>query len=531
MNFKFVTLACAGALLMVACASTSTGSTSTSKAGGTVIIGVPNDAAVSNPDISSDYPDSAVGTLVYEGMTIARLDGNVDPGLASSWEVSSDGLTFTFHLRTTNWTDGQPFTADDVVYTLTQVAPQYSATFSGTADTVGSVTAPDAHTVVIKLNKPYGPFLQALSSDAGAGILPKHLFQGTDIAKNPASLQHPVGTGPFMMGEWVAGDHITLVKNPHYWMSGHPYLDKIIYQIIPSSTSMVLALQSGQVQYLDPDQIAETDYPTIKSDPNLQLNPDTFPASDDLMFFNVTNGGPTSNVQVRQALAMAVDRHFLLKSLYSGVGDVGHEPIDTRLKWAVNSKIDYDKMYAFDTNKANSLLDSAGFPKKSDGTRFSLDFVVSSAHPPYVAAGQAMQQWFQQIGVKLNIVSLDDDTATVRIFEQRKFDITIQGYTTRNDPGLGIVREFSTNRIGKDFGNPSGYSNPQVDQLALQGQSQSTNAARKPYYDQLQEIIANDLPVMLILQREDQDASTKKLHDLWNGDEGYGAWWLAWIEH
>ena len=533
MNFRYVTAAVAVGMMLVACGSSSTGTSSSGspKPGGTVIIGVPNDAAVSNPDISSDYPDSAVGTLVYEGMTIARLDGNVDPGLASSWEVSSDGLQFTFHLRTTNWTDGQAFTSDDVVYTLTQVAPQYSATFSGTADTVASVTASDAHTVVIKLNKPYGPFLQALSSDAGAGILPKHLFQGTDIAKNPASLQHPVGTGPFMMGEWVAGDHITLIKNPHYWQSGHPYLDKIIYQIIPSSTSMVLALQSGQVQYLDPDQIAQTDYPTIKSDGNLQLNPDTFPASDDLMFFNVTNGGPTSNVQVRHALAMAVDRNFLLKSLYSGVGDVGKEPIDTRLKWAVNPKVDYTTMYPFDTNKANSILDSAGFPKKSDGTRFSLDFVVSSAHPPYVAAGQAMQQWFQQIGVKLNIVSLDDDTATVRIFEQRKFDITIQGYTTRNDPGLGIVREFSTSRIGKDFGNPSGYSNPQVDQLALQGQSQSTNDARKPYYDQLQEIIGNDLPVMLILQREDQDASTKKLHDLWNGDEGYGAWWNAWIDH
>jgi len=126
MNFRYVTAAVAVGMMLVACGSSSTGTSSSGspKPGGTVIIGVPNDAAVSNPDISSDYPDSAVGTLVYEGMTIARLDGNVDPGLASSWEVSSDGLQFTFHLRTTNWTDGQAFTSDDVVYTLTQVAPQ-----------------------------------------------------------------------------------------------------------------------------------------------------------------------------------------------------------------------------------------------------------------------------------------------------------------------------------------------------------------------------------------------------------------------
>src|SRR5689334_22227511 len=287
MRFRLMTGVAAAALFVVACGNSSPSGGSSAKAGGTVIIGVPNDASVTNPDISSDYPDAAVGTLVYEGMVISRLDGGVDPGLASSWDISSDGLTFTFHLRTTNWTDGQAFTSADVVYTLTQVAPQYSAFFAGTSGSIQSVSAPDAHTVQIKLTKPYGPFLNALAADSGAAILPQHIFQGTDIAKNPASLQHPVGTGPYMMSEWVAGDHITIVKNPHYWMSGHPLIDKLIYQIIPSSTSMVLALQSGQVQYVDPDQISQTDYPTIKSAGTLQLNTDTFPASDDLMFFNV----------------------------------------------------------------------------------------------------------------------------------------------------------------------------------------------------------------------------------------------------
>jgi peptide/nickel transport system substrate-binding protein len=249
------------------------------------------------------------------------------------------------------------------------------------------------------------------------------------------------------------------------------------------------------------------------------------------MFFNVRGNRPTANVQVRHALAMAVDRSFLLKSLYSGVGDVGTEAIDTRLKWAVDSKVNYSTMYPFDAAKANALLDSAGFPKASNGIRFSLNYVVSAAHPPYVSAGQAMQQWFQAIGVKLNLVTLDDQTATVRIFEQGNFDITMEGYTTRNDPATGIVREFTSSRIGKDFGNASGYSNPQIDQLALQGQSQSVNSARKPFYDQMQEIIANDLPVMLILQRTDFDASTKKLQGVWNGDEGYGSWWDATIQH
>jgi peptide/nickel transport system substrate-binding protein len=520
------------ALVLAACSTTSNSTTGgTAKSGGTVVIGVPNDASVTNPDISSDYPDAAVGTLIYEGLVISRLDGGVDPGLAKSWTVSSDGLTFTFKLNNANWTDGQAFTSDDVVYTLTQVAPQYSAFFSGTAANIQSVTAPDAHTVKIVLGQPYGPFLNALAADSGAAILPKHIFQGSDIAKNPASLQHPVGTGPYMMSDWVSGDHITLVKNPHYWASGKPHIDKLIYKVIPSSSSMILALRSGEVQYLDPDQIDQTNYPTIKSSGTLQLMPDTFPASDDLLFFNVRGSRPTAKADVRHALAMAIDRNFLLKSLYSGVGTVGTEPIDTRLKWAVDSKVNYSTMYPFNISKANSLLDSAGYPKGSNGSRFTLDFVVSASHPPYIAAGQAMQQWFQQIGVNLKLESLDDQAATTRIFTDGNFDLTIQGYTTRNDPALGIVREFTSGRINKAFGNASGYSNPTVDSLASQGQSQSTQKERAKYYDQMQEIIAQDLPVMLLLQRVDFDASTKKLQGVWNGDEGYGSWWDATIQH
>ena len=518
--------------LAVAGCGTSSGTSSNIQLGGTVVIGVPNDANVSNPDISSDYPDAAVGCNIYEGLTVSRLDGNVDPLLAKSWTVSADGLTFTFHLVTATWHDGKPFTSADVVYTYTQVAPQYSAVFTSTAGVLSSVSATDDHTVVMTLSHPYGPFLSALACDSGAAILPKHLFENTDITKNPASLQHPVGTGPFMISDWVSGDHITVVKNPHYWVSGQPYLDKLIYQIIPSASSMVLALQSGGVQYLDPDQISQTDYPTIKSNPNLQLNSDLFPASDDLLFFNVTGKRPTANKDVRHALAMAIDRNFLLKSLYSGVGNVGVEAIDTRLKWAVDSKVNYSTLYPFDVAKANSILDSAGFPKGANGIRFTIDYVVSASHPPYVSAGQAMKQWFEQIGVTLKLETLDDQATTTRVFTDRNFDMTIQGYTTHNDPALGIVREFTTSRIGKAFGNPSGYSNPQVDQLAAQGGAQATNAARVTYYNQMQEIIADDLPVMLILERIDFDASSKKLQGIWSpGQEGYGDWQVATLQH
>jgi peptide/nickel transport system substrate-binding protein len=513
---------------LTACAGSNNQESGTPTNGGTVVIGVGNDAALLNPDLTTNSPDGMVGCLMYQGLVAARMDGNVDPLLAKSWTESPDGTTFTFHLVNAQWQDGQPFTSADVKYTLEQVSAKYSAVFARVAANIASINTPDPQTVVIQLTHPYGPFLFALSCNSGAAILPAHLFSGTDPSKNAASQTKPVGTGPFQLSEWVAGDHITLTKNQHYWVAGQPHISKLVVQIIPSAPSRLLALSAGQVQYLPYDNVDFNDYGTIRSSSTMYLHDELFPAPDDILFFNIRSG-PTSNVQVRQALAMAIDRDYLLKAVWSGIGSVGVSSFDTRIAWAYDPATDYRKLYPFDVAKSKSALDAAGYKPGADGTRFTLDYVVSTTQQPYVDAGQALTSMFAAVGVKLKVEALDNISMTQRVFKEGKFDLSMQGYTTYGDPALGIVRQFVSSTINTAFGNASGYSNPKVDQLCVEGQNAATQQDRAKFYRQVQEVIAADLPSLIVHQRVAYDAASRRVQGAWGNEIGYGNWATAWI--
>jgi peptide/nickel transport system substrate-binding protein len=518
----------AGLTLAVTACDHSTAGAASPRSGGTAVVGVANDAGMVNPDLTTNSPDGVIGCIVYEGLVAARMDGKIDPLLARSWDVSPDGRQYTFHLVNAKWQDGQDFTSADVKYTLLNVSLKYSAILSRVAKDIASIDTPDAHTVVVKLNDPYGPFLLSLNCNSGGAILPEHLFRGTDPTQNPASVQKPVGTGAFSLTDWVRGDHITLSKNPTYWQ-GLPRLDRIVFKIIPSASSRLLALQSGEVQYLPYDAVQFNDYNTSRSSNKLYLHDELFPPPDDIMFFNVRRA-PTSTVQVRQALAYATDTPYLLKTVWFNVGSVGKSSFDSRIAWAYNRTVDYSKQYALDTTKAKSLLDAAGFKPGPDGTRFSLDYVVSSGQQPYVDAGQALKTMWAAVGVNLKLDVVDQNTMVQRVFKDGSFDVTLQGYTTYGDPALGIVRQFVSSGIGIPFANASGYSNPQVDTLAAEGQAAPTQSRRASYYEQIQVIIAKDLPSYILHERTAYDAASKTLHDLWNNHIGYGDWQLAWLE-
>lgn len=526
---QLVLVMLAGLTLTVATWDRSTEGAAAPKSGGTAVIGVANDAGLVNPDLTTNSPDDMIGCTIYQGLVAARMDGKIDPLLAKSWEISRDGRQYTFHLVDAKWQDGQDFTSADVKYTLLNVSLKYSAILSRVAKDIASIDTPDARTVVIKLNDPYGPFLLSLNCNSGGGILPEHLFQGTDPTTNPASLGNPVGTGAFKLTEWVRGDHITLSKNPTYWQAGLPRLNRVIYKIIPSASSRLLALQSGEVQYLPYIAVQFNDYNTIRSSAKLYLHDELFPPPDDIMFFNVRRG-PTATRQVRQALAYATDTAYLLKTIWFNVGSVGKSSFDSRIAWAYNPQVDYSKQYALDPAKAKALLDAGGFKPGANGTRFSLDYVVSSGQQPYVDAGQALKVMWTAVGVSLQLDVVDANTTAQRVFKDGNFDVAMQGYTTYGDPALGIVRQFVSSGIGAPFANASGYSNPQVDALAAQGQAAPTQQQRATYYRQIQLTIAKDLPSFIVHERTAYDAATRTLHDLWNNHIGYGDWQLGWVE-
>lgn len=502
----------------------------TPQPGGSMVMGMTGDPPTVNPAITAGAPDRLVGCMVYEGLIRIAAGLHIVPALAKSWEVSPDGLTYTFHLVTTKWQDGVPFTSSDVSFSLRNVNGKFGPLFSAPYHSIISIETPDPSTVVIKLAHPFGPLLLSLACDQNGGILPEHLFVDTDVLRNPATLTQPVGTGPFRLTEWVHGDHMALQHNPTYWRAGRPYLNEIVVKFLPNPASRVLALQSGEIDYINEYYLPSSFYQTVAAIKNLQTREAGLYA-DFVVILN-TDLPPLDKTEVRQALMMAIDRDYIAKAAFSGLGSVGVGPIDSRIAWAYNTAVDYRKMYPYDPEKARQLLDAAGVKPRSDGIRFAVDLVFDSTRSEYGPLSVALQKFWSAIGVRVNLRGSERHIVLKRVYSDYDFGATIQNYGTSGDPALGIARLFVTSSIkqGAVFNNASRYSNPEVDKLFAEGQNSTMLEQRAAYYRRVQEILARDLPTLTINQMGEYDALSRRLHNmLLSQDEPF--WDDVWIEH
>ena len=307
-------------------------------------------------------------------------------------------------------------------------------------------------------------------------ILPAHVFRDTDVLKNPATTTMPVGNGPFMLSEWVRGDHLTFVRNPNYWRAGKPYLDSLVVKIMPDSSARILALQAGEIDFVDEYYFPLSAYKLFSGDPRFDVHDVSYP-SDDLIIFNTRNA-PLDKPQVRQALLTALDRDYIHKNVFYDTGSIARSSIDTRIPWAYDPAVDYEKMYAYDPAKAAKLLDEAGVKPGADGVRFSVRLSFDTGRPEYTSFAQAIQRYWQAIGVKAVLEGAERPVVLKRVYADYDFDATLQNYTTSGDPALGISRLYTTESINKaaTFNNASGYSNPEVDALFAKGRDAASQA-------------------------------------------------------
>jgi peptide/nickel transport system substrate-binding protein len=500
----------------------------TPRPGGTAVFIIGADPPSANPVLTSSSDVITVGCLVYQGLTTMLPDGSVKPLLAKSWTISPDGKTYTFELNHATWQDGQPFTSEDVQFSLLQANAKYNPVFAAAGRMIDSIDTPAPDKVVIHLKSEFGPFLLSLGCFHGGAILPAHIFKGTDIPSNPASISKPVGTGAYMISSWTRGDNIQFVKNPHYWEAGKPYLDKLIGKIITQPSDRVQALLSGDADFLTYFYLPVTDYAAVKANPDYQLTPSPTPPSQDILFLNVTHK-PLDSKEVRHALMIATNRDYLMKSAFRNIGVVGTSPFPKQVPWWTDPNINYETMYPYDPVKAGSMLDELGLKRGADGTRFSVRFVYATDDAESAAVALAIKDMWRQIGVNVIIDASERTTTTKKMFIDRDFDLALTAYTSFYDPALGIARAFVTSSIGKPFGNPTGYSNPTVDDLFQKAATLTAQDQRGAIYRQLQVILADDLPEINLRDRLPMDASSKKLHGM--EDENPGATWRnAWLD-
>ncbi|AOB32434.1 hypothetical protein AKI39_19470 [Bordetella sp. H567] len=499
--------------------------------GGTAIMVLGTDPLSLSPDTTSSVPDVAVACQVYDALVRFKQGFEIVPSLAKSWQVSPDGLTYTFQLENAKWHDGQAVTSDDVKFTLLEISSKYGPRFEAAGRFIDSIDTPARDSVVIHLKKPFGPFLFSLACEQNAAIMPAHLLRGTDILKNPAVLTNPVGNGPFKFKEWVRGDHVELVRNDDYWRKdkGEPFLDRLIVKTMPDTSSRILALRAGEVDYIVPDYMPLSSVQMVLSQPKqFSAQEVSYPGSD-IVILNTTRP-ELAKPEVRQALYVAMDRKFLHEKVFFGLGGIPKSAFDTRL-WAYDPAVDYDKLFPYDPARAAKMLDDAGAKPGPDGKRFVIRLLFETGKPEFQQAAQALQRFWEAVGVKVELQGAERPVILKRVYSDYDFDATLQTYTTLGDPALGIARTYVSSAIhkGTTFNNASQYSNPEIDKLFDQGRDAHDQAERKRIYAQIQQILARDMPVLNLHQQPQYAVASTRLHGLWQAanQQWWGSVWLS----
>jgi len=412
---------------------------------------------------------------------------------------------------------------------LEEVSANYGAKFKAASKHITSIETPDPRTVVIELDAPFGPFLFSLSSYSSAAILPKHIFSGTNPLENPASLDKPVGTGPFMLKEWVHGSHVTLERNPNYWQPGKPNLDQIILKQIPDPASRVLVLKAGEVDYCSYFYFPKEHIKDVLNDPRLQIRQQGVPQNH-VVVFNVRRA-PFDNPKVRQALFTALDREYIKKVVYQDQGKIMKNHIDSRLPWAHDSTLDLSKMYSHNIEHAKAMLDDAGQKADSDGKRFDVHYIFDARDSSYERMGQVLKSMWGKIGVNVMLDARPREGFIKEAFMEWNFDVYTQAYTTSGDPALGVSRLYTTSAIEKrPYVNASGYSNPEVDKLFDAGGIGTSPEARGVHYKALSHILADDLPIFPMWETAQINVATKRTRGKWAWGTGYSFWEEVWVD-
>jgi peptide/nickel transport system substrate-binding protein len=455
--------------------------------------------------ISSDSPDQMVAAQVFSGLLDQDALGKLIPDLAEKWEVSPDGLTLTFQLNpNAKFHDGVPVTAEDAAFTIGQILPTNHPRGPSWAGNLEYARADGPHTLVIKLKNPAPWFLGFIGAHrgvSGAYIMPKHLYAGTDIRRNPKN-NAPIGSGPFKFVAWQRGSHVEMERNPNYFKPNLPYLDRMIVQIMPDASARMIALQSKQVDYISATDTPLEQVPALK-DAKFQLvdqSANVF-ACVQMMLVNVRgnkdSNKPLADQRVRQALAYALNRDEINDKSGLGFGEVARSILSSRppVGWAFTGEYD---VYKRDVERANRMLDEAGFRRAANGTRFALRIDKTSGREIEVRSWDIMRDQLRAVGIELRPQILDRPAFVDKVFTNWDFDLAMQQFCGGPDPDIGIASRidsrFKDNKL--PFANGMGYGNAAVDALIDAEGKMVAEADRRKAWGEIQKILMNDLPML-----------------------------------
>jgi len=440
-----------------------------------------------------------VTTKIFDGLLEFDWEWKPQPSLAESWTVAPDGKSVTFKLRpNVKFHDGKPFTSADVQFTIMDVLRKAHPAGGNVFKDVTAVDTPDAHTAIVRLANP-APYLLPHLSAFVSPMIPKHIYGNGDI-RNHAYANKPIGTGPFKFTEWKRGEYVRLDRNPTYWRKGQPYLDRIVVRFIPDASTRSALIEKGEahvaglgaVPYQDVKRLVALDTVevTTKGTELIGLTAE--------LIMN-TKRPPFDNVKVRQAVAYAVDRQFIVDKIWFGYARPATGPISSSNRVGLYNSNVRNYNVADRLDRANKLMDEAGFPRKSDGTRIEITHDIIPYGEEWRRYGEAVKQQLASVGIKVNLRYEDVPTWLKRIFTDYDFDLTTNFQGNQADPVIGVMhRAFHTANIkkGTPFMNAARWGNAETDDFLDQAARENDREKRRAMYHRMQEIAAEQVPVI-----------------------------------
>lgn len=458
----------------------------------TVTLGQGAEPVELDPQNVTDNPSEEACFQIYEGLVgfdIIDEKLEIAPRLADKWEVSDDGMTWTFTLKKgVQFHSGAPFNAEAVKKNFDRLLKgQYKRTSLFTPF-LSEVKAVDDHTVQFLLSMSFGPFLHTMCHTAGVIIDPTRIDEGAEIKNNPS------GTGPFKFKSWQKGDRINLTAFDNY-RGGRPKIDELVLMTIPDDNARTMMLETGEVDIAE--RISSFEVERLKENKDIEL---TIQSGMRVMYFAINNLDPIlKDVRVRQALNYAVDRDAICKTILKGFA----RPIDSPMAFSVNGYAPV-KGYDYDPDKAKALLAEAGWEDKGagkvrekDGKKLEIKiWSPNGRYPMDLKTAEAVQAYLSAVGIDAKLSTMDWAAylaATSQKPEDNKSQVFLMGWSPSTGDSDWVLRPlFHTNEWVPGGNNRSFYSNSDVDKYVDIGMTENDPEKRREAYRQAQELIVKD---------------------------------------
>jgi peptide/nickel transport system substrate-binding protein len=467
------------------------------------------------PNVLSDSASFEIGSLLYSGLVSRDGDFKIVGELAESWTFSPDCRNLTFKLRpNVKWHDGTPFTAADVVFTWrTMIHPKTPTAYKEDFYAVESAEAVDPLTVHITYKKVHAKALQSWA----LWMLPRHLLEpyvaDGKLREAPQNWSNPVGTGPYRFGELRSGEKIVLLANSDYY-DGPPYISRLVYRIIPSQATIFLELKARGIDVAGLTALQykrQTDYPAFRK----AYNRFRYPANVYTYFgFNLKDPR-FADKRVRQAFAHAIDRQEMIDGVLLGFGREATGPYKPGT-WAYNANV---RRYPYDPARARALLAEAGWTHTNqegllvkDGKPFTFELLTNQGNDERKKVAEIIQAALRDVGVGVEIRVLEWAAFLKEYIKKRRFEAIILGWGIGLDPDQYEI--WHSSKMGPDQLNHISYANPEVDALLERGRSFCQESERKPYYDRLQEVLAEEQPVVFLYFRDALPVVSRRVHGI-----------------